>query len=128
ESNRSAPRPYTISASLPAASDGVVSVAALGSDGGGKFNIAPFSNIMAQVAAPGVDILSVKVGGGLRTLSGTSMACPHVAGVAALWWEALRSSGAVKPLPMARPRPASSHMPRPPCSGVFPARGASFYL
>ena len=97
ESNRSAPRPYTISASLPAASDGVVSVAALGSDGSGKFNIAPFSNTMAQVAAPGVDILSVKIGGGLRTLSGTSMACPHVAGVSALWWQALRSGGAVRP-------------------------------
>ena len=72
-------------------------MAALGSDGGGKFNIAPFSNTMAQVAAPGVDILSVKIGGGLRTLSGTSMACPHVAGVSVLWWQALRSGGAVRP-------------------------------
>src|SRR6185369_18081971 len=35
-------------------------------------------------AAPGVDILSSIPGGGYEVLSGTSMACPHTAGVFAL--------------------------------------------
>lgn len=42
----------------------------------------PFSNV--EVAAPGSSINSTRMGGGHTVMSGTSMACPHVAGAAAL--------------------------------------------
>ncbi len=47
---------------------------------------ADFSNFgtCLEAYAPGVDIVSARLGGGFLTLSGTSMASPHVAGVAAL--------------------------------------------
>jgi subtilisin family serine protease len=94
--NESSRPSFTVAASLPAASKGIISVAALGRTAASTFEVAEFSNTMSQLAAPGVDILSAKVGGGLASMSGTSMACPHVAGVAALWWESLRKSGEVK--------------------------------
>jgi hypothetical protein len=72
-------------ASYPAAYelDNIVSVAAVDSNN----DLSWFSNYGAtsvDLAAPGEDILSTVPDGGYDSYDGTSMACPHVAGAAAL--------------------------------------------
>ncbi|MFI8277950.1 S8 family peptidase [Streptomyces sp. NPDC085929] len=68
---------------IPTELPGVVTVAANGT-GTTKASFSNFGSGVIDVAAPGSDVYSTLPGGKYGTKSGTSMATPHVVGVAAL--------------------------------------------
>lgn len=80
---------YEIAVAPPAAGDGMISVGALQRSPAGQLSVARFSNTQCNLCGPGVDVTSAWIGANtvLKTISGTSMATPHVAGCAALWAE-----------------------------------------
>jgi subtilisin family serine protease len=69
---------------------GVISVGAVEETQDG-YRVTSYSNSSPTLCAPGADLPSAAQGGGLTPMSGTSTACAHAAGIAALWWECLRS-------------------------------------
>ena len=95
ESDRYGQMPFVLRAAYPSATEDFLSVAAIEQTGdqAHPFRVATFSNAEAKLAAPGEGIVSAVPGGTLESKSGTSMATPHVSGVAAQWAQKLMLRG-----------------------------------
>jgi subtilisin family serine protease len=126
DSSRGSDGDYIMSAAPPAGSDRIVSVGSLDPDSTGSgYRVSSFSNSGVEISAPGRNILSAAAGGGLKMLSGTSVAAPHVAGVAALWWQAVRQSDLPANATLVRGKLLGSAVTKGFSPAVYPAeRGA----
>ena len=126
DSSRGTDGEYIMSACPPSGSDKIVSVGSLDPDPRGKgYRVSSFSNSGVEITAPGRDITSAAAGGGLKVLSGTSVAAPHVAGVAALWWQAVRQSDLPANATVVRGKLVGSAQAKGFSPAVYPAeRGA----
>jgi len=81
---------FALGAEAPAMCEDFIGVGAIDPpDVKGRLTVSDFSNSGPAVCAPGAGIVGAGVPGGLNTLSLTSTAAPHAAGVAALWVQKL---------------------------------------
>jgi subtilisin family serine protease len=126
DSSRGSDGEYIMSACPPSGSDRIISVGSLDPDPHGNgYRVSSFSNGGVEITAPGCGVVSAAAGGGLKALSGTSVAAPHVAGVAALWWQAVRQSDLPASATVVRTKLLESAESKGFSSAVYPAeRGA----